>query len=103
MGQSLLVALANYTCIKTSLDTDSYKLITTYAHEFSVWIILYPLIHDWAPHIFDYNGGLQTDISNLDLKMDNTLKTLKTTSSVFNKKLIYLAKHYLLPESLFST
>ena len=68
IGQSLQVEVTNYICMKNSLDTEYYKLISAYAHEFYGWIILYNIIHDCDPHLVNYNGGLQTNISTLDFK-----------------------------------
>ena len=40
LGHSLLVAMTNATCVKSSMAPQAYKVVSTHSHEISVWTIL---------------------------------------------------------------
>ena len=62
---SLLVAMTNDNCVKYSMAPQSYKAVSTHAHEISVWTILSRLIHSSAPHLGGMNDDVQYDIATL--------------------------------------
>ena len=66
LEQSLLVAMTNYTCVKSAMSPQAYKVISTHYHEISGWNILSRLLHSCAPHIGGINGGVQSDIATLE-------------------------------------
>ena len=45
LGHSLLVAIQNYTCVKSFMAPKAYKVFSTHAHEISGWTILSRLLH----------------------------------------------------------
>ena len=60
---SLLVAITNETCVKSSMEYQDYKVVSTHAHEISGWTILSIIIHSRDSHLGGTNGDVQYDIS----------------------------------------
>ena len=65
LGHSLLVAMTNDTCVKSSMAPQAYKIVSTHSHEISGWTILSRLLHSRAPHLGGMNGNVQSDIATL--------------------------------------
>ena len=57
--------MTNYTCIKSSITPQAYKIVSAHAHEISGWTILSILIHSRATHLGGMNGDIQSDLSTL--------------------------------------
>ena len=74
LGQSLLVSMANYTCVKSSMARQAYKVVSTYAHDISGWTIISILIHSRAPHLGGMNGDVQSDLANMTFKNGEQLE-----------------------------
>ena len=58
LRHSLLVAMINDTCVKSSMATQAYKVVSTHAHEISGWTIISILLHSRAPHLGRMNGDV---------------------------------------------
>ena len=58
LGNSLLVAMTNDTCVKYSMAPHAYKVVSTDASEISGWTIISRLLHSLATNL----GGLHDDI-----------------------------------------
>ena len=56
------------------MKPQSYKVVSTYAHDISGWTILSRLIHSRSPHPGGMNGDVQSDISTLDFKNGEQLE-----------------------------
>ena len=65
LGHSLLVEMTYYTCVKSSMTPQAYKIVNTHAHEISGWTILYRLLHSCAPNLGGMNGDVQSDLATL--------------------------------------
>ena len=74
LGNSLLVAMTNNTCVKSSMKPQAYKIVSTHSHEISGWTILSRLLHSRAPHLGGMNGGVQSDLVTLDFRNDEQLE-----------------------------
>ena len=57
--------MTNDTYVKSSMEPQAYKVVSTYAHEISGWTILSRLLHSRAPHIRGTNGDVQSDLATL--------------------------------------
>ena len=58
LGNSLLVAMTNDTCVKYSMAPHAYKVVSTDASKISGWTIISRLLHSLATNL----GGLHYDI-----------------------------------------
>ena len=67
-GHLLLVAMTNYTCVKSSMEPQVYKVVSTSYHEISGWTILSRILHSHAPHIEGMNGDDQSNLTTLAFK-----------------------------------
>ena len=47
------------------METQAYKVVSTHAHEISVWNILSRLHHSRDPHHVVMNGDVQSDLATL--------------------------------------
>ena len=74
LGHSLLVAIANYTCVKPFTVTQAYKVVSTHTHEMTGWTILYRILHSLAPHIGGINGDAQSELSIVAFKNGEQLE-----------------------------
>ena len=45
LGQQLLATMTNETCVKFSMATKAYKVVSTHAHDISGWNIISTIIH----------------------------------------------------------
>ena len=52
----------------------AYKVVSTHAHEISVWTILSRLIHSRAPHLGGMNGDVKYDLATLAFKNGEQLE-----------------------------
>ena len=68
LGHSLLVAMTNDTCVKSSMEYQSYKVFSTRPHEISGWTIISRIIHPSAPNLGGVNGYVKYDLSTLAFK-----------------------------------
>ena len=50
--------LTNDTCVKSSMESQSYKVVNIHSHEISRWKILSRLLHAYDPN----NGGINGDV-----------------------------------------
>ena len=66
--------MTNDTCVKSSIAPQAYKVVSTHAHEKSVWTILSRIIHSLAPHFGGLNGDVQSDIATLAFKNEEQLE-----------------------------
>ena len=99
----LLLDLKNYTCIKSSISNQVYKVFNTYAHEILGWTILSILIHERIPHLGGMNGDVKYDLSTLAFNNVEKKKIFISDFSEFNRKVTSLEKLYLLHEFSSST
>ena len=60
--------MKNDTCVKSSMEPQAYKVVSTNAHEISGWNILSRLLHSRTPHLGVMNGDVQSDIATLAFK-----------------------------------
>ena len=100
---SLLVPMTNDTCVKSSMATQSYKVVSTHYHEISGWTILSRLIHSRAPHLGGINGDVQSDIATLAFRNGEQLEFFIAGFSDSSKKLCSLEKLSPLPYFFSST
>ena len=56
------------------MEPQAYKVVSTHAHEISVWKILSILLHSHAPHCGELNGGVKSDLSTLAFKNGEQLE-----------------------------
>ena len=73
-GHSLLVAMTNNNCVKSSMEPQDCKIFSTHAHEISGWIILSRLLHSRAPHLGVMNGDVQSDLATLAFRNGEQLE-----------------------------
>ena len=52
----------------------AYKVVSTHAHEISVWTIISRLLHSRAPHLIGMNGDVQSDLSTLAFRNGEQLE-----------------------------
>ena len=71
---SLLVAITNDTCVKSSMAPQAYNFFRTHAHEISGWAIFSILLHSHYPHLGGMNGDVQSDIATLAFKNGEQLE-----------------------------
>ena len=64
--------MTNYTCVKSSISSQAYKIVSTNYHEISGWKIISRLIHWCAPHLGEMNNYVQSDLFILELKKRRT-------------------------------
>ena len=64
----MLAAITNDTCVKSSISSKAYKVVSPHAHEMSGWKKLSRLIHSRSPHIEGINGDAKSDLFILVLK-----------------------------------
>ena len=88
LGQSLLVAMINDTCVKSSMALQAYKVVRTYKHEISGWTILYILLHSRATHLGGMNGDVQYDLSTLELKNGEELEDFHHRILILQQEII---------------
>ena len=74
LGHSLLVAMTNNTCVKSSMSPQAYKIVSTRAHEISGWNILSRLLHSSAPHLVGINSDVQSDPATLSFRNGEQLE-----------------------------
>ena len=74
LGHSLLVAMTNDTCVKSSMAPQAYKVVSTHAHEIPGWTILSRLLHSCAPHLGGMNGDVQYYLATLNFKNGEQLE-----------------------------
>ena len=74
LGHSLLVEMTHDACVKSSMETQAYKVVINHAHEISVWTILSRLLHSRSPHLGGVNGGVQSNIAALAFKNGKQLE-----------------------------
>ena len=65
LGHSLVVAMTNDTCVKSSMAPQADKIFSTRVHEISGWTIISRLIHSRAPQLGGMNGDIQSDLATL--------------------------------------
>ena len=65
LGHSLLVKFTNSTCVKSFMSPQAWKVVNTHAHEISEWIIISRLIYSQAPHLWEINVDVQSDLATL--------------------------------------
>ena len=68
--------MANDTCVKSSMATKAYKVVSTHAHEISGWKIISRLLHSRSPRIGGINGDVQSDLATLVFKNGEKLEDL---------------------------
>ena len=74
----------------------SYKVISTHAHEISVWTILSRLLHSRPPHLGGMNGDVQYDLSTLAFKNGEQLED-------FHSRIIRLQQEIMLSGEIVSS
>ena len=57
--------MTNDTCVKSSMEPQAYKIVSTRAREISVCSLLSRLIHSRAPCLGGMNGDVSSDLSTL--------------------------------------
>ena len=62
---SILVAFTNDICVKYSMSSQYYKVVTTYFCEISVWTIIYRLLHAQDPHLGGMICDAQSELATL--------------------------------------
>ena len=68
--------MTNETCVKSSMEPQAYKVVSTHAHEISGWTILSRIFHSYTPHHLVMNGGVQSDLATLTFKNGEQLEGL---------------------------
>ena len=61
----IILAMTNYTCVKSSMAPHIYKVFSTHGHEISGWTILSTLLDSYGPCIGGMNGDVQSNIATL--------------------------------------
>ena len=74
LGHSLLVTMANDTCVKSSMAPQSYKVVSTHDHDISGWTTLYRLLNSRSPHLGGITGDVQSDLATLLFKNGEQLE-----------------------------
>ena len=96
LGHSLLVAMTNDTCVKSSMAPKSYKVVRTHAHKISGWTILSRLLHSRDPHLGVMNGDVQSDLATLAFRNGEQLED-------FNSRIIRLHQEIMLSGEIVSS
>ena len=68
LGHYFLVDFTNDTCVKSSMDPQAYKVVTTHDHEILGWKIISRLLHARSPHLWGMCDYVQNELSTLDFK-----------------------------------
>ena len=95
IGHSLLVAMPNETCVKSSMASQAYKVVRTHDHKISVWTILSRLLHSRDPHLGGMNGDVQSDLSTLASKKGEKLE-------YFHSSILRLQQEIVISGEIFS-
>ena len=61
----MLFALANFTCVKSSMAPQAYKVVSTHAHEISGLTMIFRLLHSLFPNFGGVNGDVHYDLATL--------------------------------------
>ena len=93
LGQSLLVAMTNDICLKTSVAPQAYKIVSTRAHENSGWIILSRILNSRAPHLGGMNGDIQSGLATLAFRNGEQLED-------FHSSILRLQQEIMLSEEI---
>ena len=98
LGHSLLVAMTNDTCVKSSMATKSYKAVRTNDHEISGYNIFSRLLHSRGTHLGGTDGDVRSIYPFWRSRTENKLKNFIAEFSDSNKKLCSLDKLSSLPD-----
>ena len=74
LGHSLLVAMTNDTCVKSSMEHQAYKVVSTHAHEISGWKILSRPLHSSAPNLGGMNIDVKSGLANMEFNNGEQLE-----------------------------
>ena len=66
----------------------AYKVVSTHAHEISVWTIIYRFLHSRAPHLGGINGDVQADLATLVFKNGEQLEAFHSTILILQQEII---------------
>ena len=67
LGKSVLVELNNDTCVKYSMEHQSYNVVNTHAHETLICTIV-------SSHIWGINGNVKSELATLIIKKEEQLE-----------------------------
>ena len=99
----MLVETTNDTCVKYYMAPQAYKVVSTHAHEISIWTFISRLLYSRAPNIGEMNGDVWSDLSTMEFKNREQLEYFIAQFSDLNRKLSSLEKFYLLKDFYYST
>ena len=85
------------------METQAYKIVSTYAHEISGWTILYRLLNSRAPQLEGINGGVQSDIATLAFRNGEQLEDFHSRILILQQEIMLSGKLSPLPDFLSST
>ena len=98
LEHSLLVEMTNNTCVKYSMEPQSYKVVNTPAHKISGWKIISRPLHSRVSNLGQIIGDVQSDIATLAFNNGEQLEYFITELSDFNIKLSSMKKLYILQD-----
>ena len=56
------------------MEHQAYKVVSTHAHDISVWKLLSRPLHSRAPHLGGMNGDVQSDLANMEFNNGEQLE-----------------------------
>ena len=77
------MALTNSNCVKSSIETQSYKVVNIHAREIPGGKFLSRIIHALNPNLGETSGDIQSEISTLALKNGEKLE-------IFHRRILRL-------------
>ena len=87
--------MTNATCVKSSMELQAYKVVSTHAHDISGWNILSRILHSRAHHFGGMNGYVQSDLATLAFKNGEQLE-------YFHSIILRLQQEIMLSGEIFS-
>ena len=75
LGQSLLEALTNFTCIISYMTPQYCKFFTDQAHKLSGCTIISRLLHDRSSHLVTMGGDTQSELATLVFKQEEKVES----------------------------
>ena len=84
------MAISNDTCLKLSISTQAYKVVSAHAHKISEWKNTSRLIDSRAPHLGGMNGYILNTTNNETVLTEIT-RVFDEDFKMKSKKDIYLS------------
>ena len=90
LGHSLLLAMNNDTCVKSSMAPQAYKFVSTHAHEISGWTILSRLLYSRAPHLGGINVRNGEQLEDFHSRIIRLQQEIMLSGEIFSPTILLI-------------